>query len=153
MPGILLPILYAVTAAAGVASAVQQRKAGRQQKRALREEQKQRDIEAARSRVSAIREARRKRAQVIAASQARGVADSAGAIGAVGGIQTQLGANLSFMDQIQQLTTQANIFRQGAVAARGRAATYGAVASVTGSIFDIKGGFEKMFETETTGTL
>lgn len=116
----------------------------RLQKKALRAEQRQRDIETARSRVSQVREARIKRSKIVAASQAAGGAGGTGEAGAISSLRSQLGANLSFIDQTQQLSRQINIFRQ-------QAATVQAVGTIAGNIFQIGGGFESLFKTNTAG--
>lgn len=82
----------------------QQQTAKREQKRARKAQRSQAAAQAARSRRQQIRAARLKTAQSTAAAQFTGITGSSTAIGAVGGLQTQLGSSLSFLDN--QLSLQ-----------------------------------------------
>ena len=99
----------AVTGAFIVATAVsvdQSRQAAKAQEKAQELSQRRADLEAARARRQQVREARIRRAQIIAQSQAVGGEGSSAEAGATGSLQSQLGANLSFLDQTQQLSRQ-----------------------------------------------
>lgn len=139
------PLTIAVaTAAVGTAASVHQSAQARsEQRKAARVERRIQDVKAARERRRAIREARIARADVEAGAQATGAGTSSGAITGSGTIGTQLASNLSFLDQASELQTQSSIFRQKAANFSGRAQDFGAVSNIaltTGSLFGRSGG-------------
>ncbi len=92
---------FVVSAASTVASMKQQKKAAKAQEKAQRIDQKRQDYTTARERRKQIRAARVAQAQVQAQSQAMGTATTSRTAGVSGGIQSELGANLSFLDTQQ----------------------------------------------------
>ena len=108
----------------------QQRKATKMRGRSLAAQQRIADIKAARARTKAVREARIRRAEVLTGAQATGTGDTSAAAGAVGSVQSQLGANLSFLDRVGAISRESSIFQQKAVTAGGRAETASAIGGI-----------------------
>ena len=127
---VLTKIALIFGAASTVLSIKQQRKATKASKRSLAAQQRIADIKAARARTKAVREARIRRAEVLTGAQATGAGDTSAATGAVGSVQSQLGANLSFLDRVGAASKESSIFQQQAVTARGRAETASAIGDV-----------------------
>jgi len=117
--------------------AISQRKAAKAQAAAQRTQQRIADIKASRERRKQVAQARQARAQIESQAGAAGIAGSSGAIGAESSVQSQLGSNLSFLDQVQSLSQQTSIFNQQAAKAQSNAATAGAIRD-TAAMF-IKG--------------
>lgn len=123
MSGVAVAVAVVGTAAS-IYSSQQQASA---QKKQIEAQRRMADIENARQRREAIRQARIARASVISQGEAQGVSGSTGIAGSVAGIQQQMGYNLSFLDQMQAANTQAAVFGQ-------KAADYGAQANMFGQI-------------------
>jgi hypothetical protein len=143
--GIAPWVLPAIFATATVAQIDQSRQASRRQKRANVLNQRIADIKAQRERVRLIGEARRKAALLAQQAELTGVAGSSGAIGGQMGVTAQAASGLSFLDQVSQLGTQANIFTQKAADAQSRGAMFGAVAGLAGQGMAYTGAWEKLF--------
>jgi len=119
------------TAAATTAYSVDQQKAGaRDQKRAMKAQARIQEVKAARERRKQVRAAQQAQAQMAAGAQASGTTQTSGYTGGSGSVQTQLGANLSFLDQVGGLTQQASIFNQRAATHSSKAATGQAISSL-----------------------
>jgi len=146
--------------AATVGAAREQSKAARAQRRQAAAQMRMSNIEMQRQRIAQVRESRAKRAQILATSEAAGVVGGSGEAGGIGSIQTQLGANLSFLDT-------ASAFRQydyergiETSKAMEKAAMWGAIGQLSGSIFSMAGGSPTIFggntsagaSNKTTGT-
>lgn len=122
--------LLAVSAYATYESVQSSKEATAAQRKSIKIQQKQADEQTYRERLARIREARIRRGQIEASAAATGAIESSGYAGAVSSVQSQLGANLSFLDKIQGLSQQASIFEMQAATAKGRSATYGAYAQL-----------------------
>ena len=112
--GIIAAVTAVVGAGAAVVGTVQARSAS---KKAAAAQQQQNDLATARNRRQGIREAQLKRAQVIASAEGIGAGESSGAFGGVGGIGSQLGADLGFGSQqgaLSNIITQQNLRAQNA---------------------------------------
>jgi len=121
------------------ASMKQSRKATKAQEKAQRIDQKRQDYTTARERRKQIRAARVAQAQVQSQSQAMGTATTSRTAGVSGGIQTELGANLSFLDTQQGFVNA--IGRQNIAAGRasqraGEFSALGSLATQSISLFD-----------------
>ena len=129
-PITLTAVAVGVGAASTIHSIQQQKKSAKNQKKAQQAQQRIQEVKAARERRKQVREAQVAQAQVEAGAQASGVTQTSAAVGGAGSIQTQLGSNLSFLDQVGELTQQTSIFNQRAASASSRAATSQAVAGL-----------------------
>lgn len=95
MSAVISSVALAVTAYSSYRSARAQEKAADQQEEARKKDQQLREIEAAKSRTQAVREARARRAQVANTGSQIGVQGSSGLGGANATIGSQLGSNLA----------------------------------------------------------
>lgn len=136
--------ILAYSAYSAYESAEAQKEAGRKQKQAIETQQKQADIAAYRERIQAVRQARAQRGATLQAAQAQGVAGSTSTQGAVSSIGSQLGANLSFLDQTQALSRQTSIFSQQAVDLQTEANIAATRGQIAGSIFQQGYGYKQM---------
>jgi hypothetical protein len=119
------------TAAVGTATSIKSGKqAARYQRDASAMQQKQADLQNARNKREAIREARMAygRAQNSAANQ--GVSDSSGSQGGLSSIASQAADNVSFLDQYGFFSDQASRSLGRASAAQSRANTGAAIANL-----------------------
>lgn len=115
-------IIGAVASVAGtVVSMSEQRKAAR-----LSRQQQQ--VATRRSRRQAIRASQISRAQAVASAQATGSLGSSGAAGGIGSVSSRLGEALGFSTQMSGLSRDISSAQQ-------RAATWGGIASLGGSLF------------------
>lgn len=100
-------IVLAGVAVAGTAySAVEQRKAGKEAKKANEKSQRIEAVRAQRERVNTIRQQRIANASVVQAGAASGTLGSSGTQGALAGYNTQVAANVNFTDQLNTLNQQ-----------------------------------------------
>lgn len=116
-----------VTAVAAVGSAYMSYKQGKAQEKAIRAQQRQADLRNARERRQAIRQARVARASVESQAALTGLTGSSAARGSISNIQSRLGENLSFLDQMVALSNQAS-------AANEEAARYATMGGIFQSI-------------------
>lgn len=138
-------VVSAIVGVAGAAySVVEQkkaRKAGKnaekEQRRAERAQQRQAALQNARQRRKAIARQRQVRASAIASAQASGAGGSSSIQGAVGSLDSQLNANLSFQNQLQghetarfNALTQRNSFLSASNDHLGNSATGQAVSNL-----------------------
>lgn len=121
--------IAAVTSVVGTAASISQskkaQKAGERQAAAQRQQQQ---VQAARSRRSAFREAQLKRAQAQARSQALNASQGSGAAGGLSSLQSQLGSGLGYASQqtaLSGLVSQAGVQQQAALT---QADMFGSVA-------------------------
>ena len=125
----------ALLAISTIASIDQGAKAARAQKSQQAEQQKIANLQTARNRRSQIRQARVAQASSSFQSQAQGMEGSS-VLGAQAGIQSQLNANLGFMNQTGQAAEQSSIFAQQAADASSRSQMYGQAANLFQSAGD-----------------
>ena len=116
----------------------QQKQAAEESRKANVASRRIQDIKAARERRKQVREAQRAQAEIVQGAQASGTSASSGAITGAGSVQSQLASNISFLDNVGDLTNQASIFSQNAADARSKGATRRAqldLALQAGTIF------------------
>lgn len=99
----------AVAGASAVSSYKNQKKGLKEQEAANEAQRKQADLSRARQNRDAIRQARMAYGAAQASAETQGVGDSSASQGGLGSIQTQLGSELSFLDQFTGLSDQASI--------------------------------------------
>lgn len=121
MPQAALVVGAVASVAGTVASYSQQRKAAKLSR-------KQQQVATRRSRRQAIRQAQIQRAQAVASAQATGALGSSGASGGIGSLGSQLGEALGFSTQMSGLSA-------GISSAQQKAATYGGIAQLGGTLF------------------
>ncbi len=127
-------IVAAVTAVVGLGvNVVGTVGASKAQSAAAATQRRQRTIDAARERRKQVRNARLLQGQVTNQAVLSGAQGSSGALGAVGSVTSQLDSNLSFLD-----TTLAN--GNSIASDKSKAATFGAVSAIGGSVFNAAGG-------------
>lgn len=119
-----------------------QKKSLEEQKKARLEEKAANAARAAQERRQQIREERVKRARLIQASVNTGVADSSGALGAQGSLNTQLASNLGFNAGLQANADRASTYLQNAAnygadaqSAANKAEVWGQMRGLSMSIF------------------
>ncbi len=86
-----------------------------------------------------IREERVKRARVLQSSENSGVAGSSGETGAIGGMSTQLSANLGANAAAVQRASNISVFSQNAANASGRAALSSQLGSFASTAIKVGG--------------
>ena len=153
-------IIAGISAAVGVGSAIQQQsaqkkaqdaqnRANEEQTKARQEQQAGQAAQAAQERRAQIREERSRRARILQSSENTGVGISSGAVGATGGLATELGANLGANlgaiqrgQNISQFGQNAADFMSSAQSHINDANTWGQIGSLSTSIFNQVGGFK-----------
>lgn len=128
------PVAAVIGAVASVAGTVVSYK---NQKKAAKAAQKQQDLATTRSNRQSIREAQLQRAQAIAAGASMGALGGSALAGGLGSLGSQLGSGLGFSSQMSNLSADIEKFQS-------RAATWGAIASMGGTLFQAGGGFDGM---------
>lgn len=118
-----------VGAVAAVGSAYYQRRSGKEQKKAIRAQQRQADLANARERRGLIRNARVARASIESQAALTGLTGSSSASASTSNVQGRLGENLSFLDQNMQLSEQASIANERAAGYMTKASNIGAIGS------------------------
>lgn len=129
-----------VGAVAAVGTAYMSYKQGKAQEKAIRAQQRQADLKNARERRASVRQARMARASVESQAALTGLGGSSAASGSIGSINSRMGENLSFMDQMLGLSQQAS-------AANEEAARWARMAGVTGAIGGAANGVGQRFGT------
>ena len=137
-------VALTVTAVSAVGGALESRKAGKAQRASMAIQQRQADIQAARSRYAAVRQARIQRGAMQQQASTQGVGGSSGVLGGVAGLQSSLASEVSTNYQIQGLSQQASAANQRAASAQSNAAIWGAVGGLSSSIFQSVGGFDTL---------
>ncbi len=122
--------LGVIAVAAAGASAYNSHKASKAQRKALAAQQKQADIENARSRRATIRNARVARASVENQAAQSGLGGSSMQAGSISNIQSRMGENLSFLDQSIQTAQQASTANIQAAGYQQRANNWQTVSSM-----------------------
>ena len=125
------PAVAVIGAVAAVGGTVMQYSA---QKKAARASRRQQELSTQRSNRQAIREAQLQRAMAIAAASQMGALGGSALAGGLGSLGSQLGSGLGFSSQMSSLSADIEKYQS-------RAATWGAVASMGGSLFQAGGGF------------
>ena len=139
-------VAAAVTVVGTAASIYSSQKQASAQKKQIEAQRRMADIENARQRREAVRQARIARASVISQGEAQGVSGSTGIAGGVAGVQQQMGYNLSFLDQMQDANTQAAVFGQKAANYGAQAGLFGQIASTAYNDFGGKKEIAKVFK-------
>ena len=130
------PVAAVIGAVATVGGTVMQMKA---QKKAAAASKRQQDLSTQRSNRQSIREAQLQRAQAIAAGASMGALGGSALAGGLGSLGSQLGSGLGFSSQMSGLSADIEKFQQ-------KAAMWGGVASMGGSLFRLAGGFDGLKE-------
>ena len=126
--------IFGILAVAGTAASVaQQRKSGRAQAKSQRIQQRKADIQAAQGRREAVRQARIRRADILATSANTGAGGSSAEQGVIGALQSQLGTSLGASFQNQALSGQQSSANIAASRASGQAATFGTIGDLSAS--------------------
>ncbi|RTL05366.1 hypothetical protein EKK58_08170 [Candidatus Dependentiae bacterium] len=126
------PVAAVIGAVATVGGTVLQYGAQRQAAKAAR---KQQELNTQRSNRQAIREAQLRRAEALAAASSMGALGGSAIAGGLGSLGSQLGSGLGFSSQMSSLSADIEKFQQ-------KAAMWGAVAGMGGSLFQAGGGFD-----------
>lgn len=141
----------AISAAATAYSMKQQSKAAKAQKEAAQQQNNLASLENRKARIKAVREARIKRASMVAEGQAQGAQYSSGVAGGTSSIGSQLGANIGLANQREAFSTNITNLQNKAVGYQNKAAIGSAVGKIGGNIFSDLGGWDNLFGT-TPGT-
>lgn len=126
------PVFAVIGAIATVGGTVLQYNA---QKKAARASKRQQDLNTSRSNRQSIREAQLRRAEAMAAGASAGAMGGSALAGGLAGLGSQLGSGLGFSSQMSSLSSDIEKYQ-------GKAAMWGAVASMGGSMFQAAGGFD-----------
>ena len=143
-----IPYILAGTAVVSTVSSIQQsKKASSAQQRAEALRQKQADRQNRLQKIKQLRQARIARGQAEAAqSGVSGGAQGSQALGVGSTIQSQLGSNLGFLNQSQGINNQISQANISGIKAQDRSNVFGAVASISGDIFETQGGYKELFK-------
>lgn len=157
-----------VGAASAVQSAQSQKKAAgaaqeqaQAQRESLAAQGRSATVETQRQRIAQIREARIRRAQVLASAGAEGMGlgGTSGVTGAVGSISSQMASNIGTINQQETFAQQATQANMAAADAASRVALYQAkgaqwqsIGGMAGTIFDRAGGWTSIFGGNTPKT-
>jgi hypothetical protein len=137
----------AITAAATAYSIKQQSTAAKAQKEAAQQQNNLASLENRKARIKAVREARIKRAAMVAEGQAQGAQYSSGLAGGTSSLGAQLGANIGLANQREGFSQNIANLQNKAITAQNRAGIAGAVGKLGGSIFSDLGGWDNLFDT------
>ena len=126
-----------VAAAVSIFSAVKQadaqKDAARAQRDSIAAQKKIADVNTARERVQAARQARVARASILASAGNEGMGGS-GVSGATSSIGSQYGGNIAHINTMQTFGAQASAANQRAVDAQSSAATWQSIGGLAGSV-------------------
>jgi len=129
----------AISAAATIGSISAQRRSASAQRRARATQQRLADVRNLRERREGVRKARVARAQQVASGVQSGADLGSSAVqGAQSSVTSQIGANLSFLDQQAGLVAQTGVFNQQAADAQSTQSIFKAVGGI-GSSFSSPG--------------
>lgn len=145
--GIEVAILAAATTAvAGTAYSInQQEKAASASRARAATQQRQQEVQAARSRRAGVREAQRRRAMLRAQSEALGAVGGSGFAGATGSLTSQLGSNLGFSTQMTGLSRDVTQFGMQETTALSNAQMGSSIANLGMQAVSGLGGLGKLF--------
>lgn len=125
-------------------------RASKENRKAQELQRQANQITEARTKRDSIRQARMAYAKAQQSAENQGVAVSSSSQGGLGSIQSQLGSNLSFLDQISTINDQASAALGRAATFEQRSRTADAVAGLGFSAFGASGqlqsSFDKMFK-------
>lgn len=141
----------AVAGASAVSSYKNQKKALKEQESANEAQRKQADLSRARQNRDAIRQARMAFGAAQQSAESQGVGDSSASQGGLGSIQTQLGSELSFLDQFTGLSDQASIALGNAAKFQNRANTAKSVGAVGMAAFSNSDAIANIFGNPSIG--
>lgn len=127
-------------------SYMQQRKAQKAQEEAAQQQNNLADLENRKARIQAVREARIKRQQMIAAAGATGSMESSGLAGGTSSLASQLGSNVGFANQRQAISTNVMNLTNKATKAENQAGIYSAIGDIGDTIFSDLGGYNNLFD-------
>lgn len=128
--GLELMALGTVAVGAQGYSVYQEREAAEDTKRARAAERRIQAIKMQRERRRQVQEAQKLQAQTEATAVATGTSKTSAVSQAQGSVQSQLASNLSFLDQMGQLTERQSIFAQKAASHETRAGAGQAVSGL-----------------------
>jgi hypothetical protein len=133
-------ISLAITAASAYASHKSRQRSAKFQKEQAEQSNMLADVENRRNRVKAIREARIKRAQIVAQGESVGAQLSSGVAGGVSSVASQLGSNIGF--QNYQTGVSKNIAGIGnqAIQSQNRGDLYQSIGGIGQTIFSAYSG-------------
>lgn len=135
-PAVIIAGASLAVAAVGTASSISsQKKQAKFQKKANQAQRAQDNLRAARERKEAIRAARASRGMAQQAAVNQGAEGSSVSLGGLGSIDSQLGSNLSFLDQFNSLSDQASVSLGKANQHGANAQTASAVAGFGMTVF------------------
>ena len=129
-------LIIAGTATAG--SIIESRSARKQRKKAAQVATRRRDIESRRATIENIEGARQAIGTIQNVAAQTGGAGGSGAVGAIGSLTTQLGANVTFNQQLLQFAQRQETFLQKALDRQDNAQTFSAISSLALSAAAIK---------------
>jgi len=132
-------LLTGIGVATGVASAVQSRRAAKDQKRANARSKRIQDIKAARERRQMLARARVQQAGILAQGSASGTLGSSGVQSGASQVDTGTASGISFLNQVQDLTNQASLFQQRSATHRSNAGLYDSIGNVAGKAKSLYG--------------
>ncbi len=112
------------------------------QKKAAKAAQRQQELSTQRSNRQSIREAQLRRAQALAAAASMGAMGGSAVAGGIASLGSQLGSGLGFSNQMSALSADIEKYQ-------GKAAMWGAVASMGGNLFQAGGGFSAFQKADT----
>lgn len=131
------PTFAVIGAVASVAGTVISYK---NQKKASQTAQRQQDLQTARERRQAIREAQIRRAQTLAAGADQGATGSSAIAGGLSSLGSQLGSGLGFSTAMSAMSRDINKYNQ-------RASTWSAIAGIGSNMFQSSGGWAAIADT------
>ena len=123
----------AITAISFIASSEQKKSAQKKQRQAAEIEQKRSDLSAQRERVKQVRQARIERGRIQAAGAQGAGTGGSGVAGGLAGVSSQMGANVSFLNQQQSMNQAISNLNISAANNLSNASTYQAIGSVASS--------------------
>jgi hypothetical protein len=119
-----------------VLSIKEQRKAGKEAKKANQFERQKASLQSARQKMEAVREGRRALAEVQQNAENQGVSGSSVGQGGAGSVYSQTNSNLSFLDRYGYYSDQATRFLQKAANSRNQAGMWQSVAAAGEKVLD-----------------
>jgi hypothetical protein len=124
----------AIFAAGTAASISESRKARKQQRKAAEVAGRRREIESRRATLAGVEDARQAIGTVTNVGAQTGGAGGSGTQGAVSSLQSQLGANATFNQQLLEFAKRQEFFLGKALDAQSRAQTFSSIAAIGAKI-------------------
>lgn len=134
-----IEVLIGIAIAGTLGSIVEGRKARKQQKRAAQVAERRRAIESRRAQIANIEEARQTIGTIQNIAAQTGGAGGSGAQGAIGSLTSQLGANVTFNQQLLTFAKRQETFLQRALDRQQNAQTFSSIASLAINPTVVKG--------------